>query len=136
MTFKEKLIKQYKSETEQASLGNVSVLAFIGDYVFDFTTYDYEISEIMATNMLEVIDSILSCTASEYIKDKNNYLNFISMINMPFLNDKIEWGCSVRNCWLDSDPFSIGLNNPIKIKQNEVKIFFKELIEWSNYKTK
>ena len=51
--------------------------------------------------MLEVIDVIINQTQFEYIKDEAKYLNYLTMVNMPFLSNKIEWGTSIRGAWFD-----------------------------------
>ena len=119
------LEEQYKEENEENEL---SKLDFISDYVFDFYTYDTEISETMAKQMLDVLESILNEKTFEYILKKENYVNYINMINTPFLIKKIEYGTSIRGAWLDD--FKEYEISGIEIKENEIKIFIKDLIEF------
>ena len=70
-------------------------------YLFDFTTYDGEIDKLFCTKMSEVMAAILSNKTYDYIENEDNYLNYMYMINMPFLVETIDWGTSVRGAWID-----------------------------------
>jgi hypothetical protein len=112
----------------------ISRLAFLGDYIFNFTTYDDEISEVFAKDMLEVIEVIMGGRNFEYLKNRSNYLKYLTMVNMPFLKDKIEWGTSVRGAWLNDyeqeKPLGLDCGRVI-VRPGELKEFLTQLIEWS-----
>lgn len=79
-----------------------SRLAFLGEQIFDFTTYDSGISELFAKKAIEVCDSINKRTTFDYIKDQENYIWFLLMCNMPFFACRLEWGASIRGAWWDA----------------------------------
>jgi len=52
------------------------------------------------------------------------------MVNTPFLQDKLDWGTSVRGAWLvDDDEHYIELLD-IEIGAGELTKLIKALIEW------
>lgn len=139
MNYKKEFEKAFQFEIETSGCPPISRLSFTGSHIFDFTTYDDEMDEMLASKMIEVIDCILNNKTFEYQEDEGNYINYITMVNMPFLKDKINWGTSIRGAWLDeyghhSEPqpptykiSCIGLELPKK----EIKRFMKDLVEWS-----
>ena len=97
-----KLDEMYQYHTENGEEKSMDKLKFLGDYVFDFTTYDDNITRAFSGLMLEVIACILNKTTFEYqAKSENHYVNYLIMVNMPFLKDKLEWGSSIRGAWFD-----------------------------------
>ena len=76
-----------------------SRLDYIGRYIFDFTTYDSEMSELFAEKAIEASDAISSRTTFDYIENEENYKWYLLMLNMPFFVNKIEWGGSIRGAW-------------------------------------
>ena len=115
---------------------DLSKLAFVGGMIFDFTTYDSSIDEILAKKMLEVVEAILNKTTFEYIKvGDDNYLNYLTMVNMPFLDGKLSWGTSIRGAWFESyawkgKEFEFDCGR-VKVKGEEMEDFLKQLIEWA-----
>ena len=81
--------------------GPVSKLEFLGDSVFDFTTYDREQTEMFARKAIEVCRAISENTTFEYIKNSDDYRWFLVMCNMPFFAKRINWGTSIRGAWWD-----------------------------------
>lgn len=111
-------------------------LEYIADVLFDFTTYDGGLSQKMATNMLAVLECIFKKETFAYIEASNeNYVNYITNINMPFLQGKLEWGTSIRGAWLDTygknkdEVLKIGISG-IEIKRFELEEFIGVLIDW------
>lgn len=108
-----------------------SKLTFVGECVFNFTTYDDAVSEAFAGLMLEVIGSIMNRTTFDYQrKSPQHYINYLIMVNMPFLKDKLEWGGSIRGAWLDEsvgEPYRI--TQSITVPRMELTQFFTELFE-------
>jgi len=125
--FKEILEKEYQEEKQYNScLG--SRLDFIGETIFDFTMYDGDASERFAKKMIEVIESIINRTTFDY--QTSNYDDYLTMVNMPFLVDKLEWGGSIRGAWLDKfKEYTVPYG--IKIAKGEIENFLIQLIEWS-----
>lgn len=72
---------------------------FLADAIFDFTTYDDDMSSLLAKKCLAVCEAITNRTTFEYIKDPAQYENYLTMINMAFFKDKLSWGTSVRGAW-------------------------------------
>lgn len=140
MDYKAELEKRFKEQVEESECPPHSKLAFLGSDIFDFTTYDGAMDELLAKKMIEVIDCILNRKTFDYQNDDANYINYITMVNMPFMKDKIEWGTSIRGAWFDeyghhSEPqpsvYKIGCVDDLIIPKIEIKNFMKDLIEWS-----
>ena len=81
----------------------MSRFEFLSDYIFDFTTYDAEVSEFFARKALEVCASISDERTYYYIKDADNYRWFLLMVNMPFFSGRLDWGTSIRGAWWSHD---------------------------------
>jgi hypothetical protein len=77
----------------------VGKLEFLSDAIFDFTTYDGEISSTMGVWALSVCKAISDKKTFEYIKSEEGYLWYILIVNMPFFQDKLDWGGSIRGAW-------------------------------------
>lgn len=85
-----------------------SELEYLGDYVFDFTCYDSDMSELFAKGMIEVIEALILNKTFEYQKQSDGkYITYLTMVNMPFLRDKLNWGTSIRGAWIDDEGFEI-----------------------------
>lgn len=101
---------------------------FLGSFIFDFTTYDDEKDEYFALQMIDVINAIINNTTFKYIQNEDYYLNYLTMVNMPFLKNKLDWGGSIRGAWLDDyKEYDIA---GIKIEKEELTNFLTQLIEW------
>lgn len=135
--YKEKLEELYQEDIKNDNKPGLSKLEFLSETIFDFTTYDSEISEMFARNMLEVIECILKNKTFEYQKEPKNYLNYLTMVNMPFLVKKLNWGGSIRGAWFEEyayaeqdDSFNVAYD--LKVPKIEIKKFMADLLEWSN----
>ena len=138
--YKVELDRIMKIESEGNSCPPENKLQFLGNYIFNFTTYDSYIDELFAYKMIEVIECILYGTTFKYQENRDNYLNYLTMVNMPSLKDKIEWGSSIRGAWFDeyghySEPepkvYGIGCVYYFTVPKKDIKRFIAELIEWS-----
>lgn len=78
-----------------------SKLEWLGDGIFDFTTYDGEMSAGFAEKAIEVCEAITNRTTFVYIGCIVQYQWFLIMCNMPFFADKLSWGTSIRGAWWD-----------------------------------
>ena len=95
-------------------------LEWIGDYIFDFTTYDSSMTEHLARIMLDVCIAITERKTFEYIdKSHTHYANYIIMCNLPFLQGKLDWGASIRGAWWG------GYNYDGKTGKTDCRIPFK-----------
>jgi hypothetical protein len=135
MNYIEKLQEEYENLMD-FSEDEISKMQFLSDVVFDFTTYDGVLDEYFGQKMIEVLDVILNRTSFEYIKDESNYLNYITMVNMPFLKDKLEWGSSIRGAWFNkhtmpnADNFYY-INSEFTVPKSDIEDFIKSIIDWS-----
>ena len=64
--YKAILEEMYQEEMLDENTKPDSKLEFIGDHIFDFTTYDGSLSASFASRTLEVIDCILKQQTFEY----------------------------------------------------------------------
>lgn len=80
-------------------------VAFLGNNIFDFTTYDDDMDKLFGQKALDVCVAITEKTTFEYQKD--NYQWYLIMVNMPFFEGKLEWGTSIRGAWWDNQTFEI-----------------------------
>lgn len=113
-------------------------LIFLSVNVFDFTTYDSGIDQEFSRSMLEVIWVILNKKTFEYIEDENRYRNYLIMVNMPFLKDKLEWGTSIRGAWFRYSSYQHQKDKKMHAYCGEIEYSYEELtefmwaiIEWS-----
>jgi hypothetical protein len=92
--------------------------------------------EYIVTKMLKVIECIAKKETYEYHgKSQKNYLNYLTMVNMPFLIDKIEFGTSIRGCWF-SLPFRINIieiHNILISRDEELNEFMLDLVEFMKH---
>ena len=131
MNYKKILSRLYE-ESKEDCIPPENKYQFLGSTVFDFTTYDSEMDELFAKNMLEVIECILNRTTFEYQAiSKEKYVNYLTMVNMPFLNEILEWSGSIRGAWFNNY-YSPVLFCQVTIPEQELTVFFKELLEWTN----
>jgi hypothetical protein len=109
--------------------GYVSKEHFLSDYIFDFNVYDSDLAQVIAKEMLEVLEVITERRNYRYIKNPEKYRIFINMVNTAFLHDHLNWGASIRGCWLEADE---AINSPIGVIQIDRFIpFIKAIIKFS-----
>lgn len=123
-----------------------SRLVFLGEDIFDFTTYDGSISEAMAKDAVEAIDAITERKTFEYFKrDPGNEEKFIRIINTPFFQDRLDWGTSIRGAWWDmTGRFQNNSLDRVHLEDDEKQIdkltfstdeawetFMRAIVEWS-----
>jgi hypothetical protein len=99
VSYRELLEHSYERATY--SEPEASRLAYLSDYIFDFTTYDDEMAEIFARKALEVCRAINDTKTFDYIEDPDNYRWYLLMVNMPFFAGRLNWGTSIRGAWWD-----------------------------------
>jgi len=132
--FKKELDILYEEQKSFIECPPENKLEFIGNTIFDFTTYDSDADERFAKKMIEVLDVILNKNTFKYQEESDEkYDNYLLMVNMPFLKDKLSWGTSIRGAWLEDygdKTFKIDCDRLI-ITSKELKEFIKQLIEWS-----
>lgn len=138
MDYKKEFQRRYNEKKE--FFEDISIYDFIEDDVFEFITYDSgegSAQRHLCVTMIDVIKSIINRTTFEYQeKSDENYINFITMVNMPFLKNKLSWGSSIRGCWFDCHEhdnnnfiFFRGEDSLIVSEKNFIN-FLNDLIEW------
>lgn len=75
---------------------------FISRYIFKFRTHNKELDESFGRKAMEVFKAITEQNIYEYVKDKNNYLNYIFIINLPFFKENTEQENSIFEATWDS----------------------------------
>lgn len=83
--------------------GRTSRLEYLAEYIFDFTTYETQFSELFAKRALEVCSAINKNETFEYIEKLGCCFWYSLMVNMPFFVDKLEWGDSICGAWWDGE---------------------------------
>ena len=128
--FKKILDENFKEQSEMGVKFD-SKFEYLGNVIFDFTTYDGDVDAVFAEKMIPVLSCIVNKKTFEYHKESNdNYLNYLMMVNLPFLVNKLEWGTSIRGAWFDlGKEYEIDCGR-IKIKKGEIEEFIQNLIEW------
>ena len=122
------LLDKHFKEEQHLEFAHETKMEYLASSIFDFTTYDGEIDILLAGRMIEVLKVILNRNTFEYIKDREQYLNYLTMVNMPFLKDKLDWGGSIRGAWFDNwKEYEI---DGIEIEKQELEVFIAQLIEW------
>lgn len=120
-------------------------LDYLGNNIFDFTTYDSNISELFARKAVEVCDAITNKSTFDYIKNHDNYVWFLLMCNMPFFSNKLDWGSSIRGAWwrssgiefqslgiwIDDEQYSESINFDVE----EWEKFISSIVEFSSLKS-
>jgi hypothetical protein len=100
-----RMLEEGHAETDAfQGQGRTSRLEYLADNVFNFTTYESEYSELFARKALEVCTAISDGKTFEYIKEPENRLWYLLMVNMPFFADKLEWGTSICGAWWAEPP--------------------------------
>lgn len=105
---------------------------FLSDVVFEFTTYDDDISREWVVDMIAVIECICQKKTFEFIENPLQYRKYLMMVNMPFLADKLEWGGSIRGAWIDNykPPVTHAITPEITIQVECTERFLKALVKW------
>ena len=112
-----------------------SKLEYLSDNIFDFTTYDSEMSELFCEKALDVCNAIQERKTFEFIENKENYIWFLTMCNMPFFSDKLDWGTSIRGAWWDiyvEKPFVINSFGLWKGSEQLLELPLNKS-EWGNF---
>jgi hypothetical protein len=109
-------------------------LLYLGDCVFDFITYVDEYSKHFAAAMLRTLQRIQDGTNFDFIQaSEENHLEYLTMVNMPFLKDRLEWGTSIRGAWFDhGKEIEVGNRFDDTVFKMEFSQYIKELLEWYN----
>ena len=99
---------------------------YLSYHIFSRDCCDAEMEILISKMLLEVCVSITDGTTFEYISDSNkNYKNYMFAVNMTFLEDRVEYGTSIRGAWW-------GNFGDEKIKYNTCGLYIGEdqVCEW------
>lgn len=89
----------YSLKKEIYDGNNNTVEKFLSMNIFDFTTYCGYIDSVLVEKAIKACEAINNRTTFDLIKDKDDYIWFITILNTPFFIGKIEWGSSIRGAW-------------------------------------
>ena len=129
-----KILNEAHNRVQELQGEVITKLEFISNDIFDFTTYDSEISEKLASDMIEVLDVIINKRQLIYFRTESNYLKYLTMVNMPFLTSKLNWGTSIHSAWIESDKDLYIYVSETNIENKYMPTFIHQMIEWVNIK--
>lgn len=106
--------------------------SYILNHIFNITTYDSDLDEKFVKAILEIMNVIIERKNWEYIEDKNNYIKFITIVNL--IIESLDWGTSIRGCFFNKITVNCFL---IKKELDDTIVFsnddeIKELINYLN----
>jgi hypothetical protein len=119
-----------------------SKIDWIGDHFFNLNTDDRgegSALSFISKKIIDVCESITNKKTYEYIEEsEDNYIWFLTIINLPFFSDKLNYGTSCRGSWWDCakiNPCDIDYNgervNSIEFNSDTWLIFIKAMILFS-----
>lgn len=66
-----------------------------------YTTYDAGVDIELAPRFIAVLKSILNGSSYGFIEiSRQNYLDYLQVVNLPFLKNRLDWGTSIRGVWI------------------------------------
>ena len=99
MDYLKLLENSYKQNKKFRGDEELDPLEFLAEDIFKFTTYESVVSSLMAKKCLEVCKAISEKMTFKYIESEEGQKWYLIMVNMPFFNEKLEWGTSIRGAW-------------------------------------
>lgn len=75
-----------------------SVIDYLSDLV-KITTYDSALDLMFVRSFNQTVKAILEKKQELLLEDDFKYKDYITSLNMPFFDDAVEWGSSIRFCW-------------------------------------
>lgn len=119
-----------------------SRLDWLGNHVFDFTTYESDMSELFARKAVQVCKAINDRATFEYIRDDDGHMWYLLMCNMPFFSRRLNWGTSIRGAWWDFEQPEIDTMTlfdgdaqilSLKLSQAEWKAFAAAIVTFGSH---
>lgn len=101
MNYLKLLNESFKEAADGRDEPTLEKMEFLADDIFGFTTYENVVSSMMAQKALEVCEAISYRKTFDYIASEDGNLWYLVMVNMPFFENKLEWGTSIRGAWWD-----------------------------------
>lgn len=75
-----------------------SIINYLSDLI-QVTTYDNTLDLMFIKMFNQTVKSILEKEQELLLEDELKYKDYITSLNMPFFDDAVEWGSSIRFCW-------------------------------------
>lgn len=126
--YKDNIDEGYRLNMEVFDV-EMTKIQFLAQFFFEFEMDDDDMYELFGRDMLEVIECILNENTHEYIKDQSNYIKYLTMVNMPFMEGKLDSGISIRGAWFDDyDSYECC---GIPIPNGQLTNFLRQVIEWA-----
>lgn len=100
-------LRSKHAEYQESVDPKCSVLEFIAESVFDLTTYDSAMAEVLGAEGMAVFEAITNKTTFDFIKDQDRYAQYLRTVNWPFFAERIDWGTSIRGAWWDYCPITV-----------------------------
>lgn len=132
-----KWLQQHIKESQDAGMFDSEIETLVR--LCGLLTYDDHIGYLLLGKFFTTIEHIINRTTFDYIKDEANYLDYITMVNLPRIAKHIEWGGSIRGAWFEYGKFEFfpdplenevdGVNYVIT-DQQELINYWKALIEF------
>lgn len=126
LDYHNEIVKCYEDESSYNCEG-MSRYEFASSHIFNLTTYDSAMDEILVKDIIEVLEQIIKRDNFNYIKDESNYKKYIIVCNMLEKLEWIDWGTSIRGAWLEPVFYVRTLNNGKLTFTAEILSMF---IEW------
>ena len=101
MDYLKLLRDSYKETADNRDDPTLEKLEFLANDIFGFTTYENVVSSMMAKKALEVCKAISDKKTFDYIASEEGNFWYLVMVNMPFFENRLEWGTSIRGAWWD-----------------------------------
>lgn len=125
----EEIKKGLKEHLEVNCLDGISAYELKMDFLCELlsiSTYDLDMSKNIGKDIVEILEVINNENNFEYINDNDNYKKFIIICNFLDHANWIEWGSSIRGCWLNEE---LPTN---ELYSMEDKLIFKDKQEVNN----
>lgn len=132
MSYLEQLEYNY-AESEKMNEYSNSKLEWLGEFLFDFIAYDPEITELFSKKMIEVCQVITDRKTFEYQENEDNYLWYMIMVNMSFLQNKLNWGTSIRGAWWGIYDSFVVPHGILSFDYNHSDTTIHGLENWNNF---
>lgn len=100
MNYSELISNSYNKENEWSEQTKAE---YISSAIFNFTTYDSSMDDLLVEKSIEVCKAISNGTTFDFIKDGQNYVWYCICVNFPFFKKRLNWGTSIRGAWLDEE---------------------------------
>ncbi len=101
MNYLKLLRESYKETADNRDDPTLEKLEFLANDIFGFTTYENVVSSMMAKKAIEVCKAISDKKTFDYIANEEGNFWYLVMVNMPFFENRLEWGTSIRGVWWD-----------------------------------